>query len=73
VAFKANVQPGYGRPAFFFSRLRGLMLGGFFSRPEGMKDIGYMGNTPSTSYAGPTAAALAHLNAALAKLDIKTV
>jgi hypothetical protein len=73
IAFKAKVEPGYGRPALFFSRLRGLMLGGFFSRPEGLKDIGYMGNVPSTSYAGPTDEALAHLNAALAKLDIKTV
>ena len=73
VAFKGRVQPGYSRPAFFFSRLRGLMLGGFYSRPEGMMDIGYIGNTPSTSYAGPTAEAMAHLNAALAKLDIKTV
>jgi hypothetical protein len=73
VAFKGKVQPGYSRPAFFFSRLRGLMLGGFYSRPEGLLDIGYIGNTPSTSYAGPSADALAHLNAALAKLDIKTV
>ena len=73
IAFRAKVQPGYGRPANFFSRLRGLMLGGFYSRPEGMKDIGYIGNTPSTSYAGPTEEALAHLNAALAKLEIKTV
>ncbi|HWY63819.1 MAG TPA: gluconate 2-dehydrogenase subunit 3 family protein [Rhizomicrobium sp.] len=73
IAFKAKVQPGYGRPANFFSRLRGLMLGGFYSRPEGMKDIGYIGNTPSTTYAGPTDEALAHLNAALAKLEIKTV
>jgi len=73
IAFKGKVQPGYGRPAFFFSRLRGLMLGGFFSRPEGMKDIGYIGNTPSATYAGPSDQALAHLNAALAKLDIKTV
>jgi hypothetical protein len=73
VAFKGKVQPGYGRPAFFFSRLRGLMLGGFYSRPEGMMDIGYIGNTPSTAYAGPSEEALAHLSAALAKLDIKTV
>jgi hypothetical protein len=73
IAFKGRVQPGYGRPANFFSRLRGLMLGGFYSRPEGMKDIGYIGNTPSTTYAGPTEEAMAHLNAALAKLEIKTV
>ncbi len=73
IAFRAKVLPGYGRSANFFSRLRGLMLGGFYSRPEGMKDIGYIGNTPSTTYAGPTEEAMAHLNAALAKLEIKTV
>ena len=74
IAFRTKVQPGYGRPAIFFARLRGLMLGGFFSRPEGMKDIGYIGNAPMTdAYAGPSDEALAHLRAALAKLDIKTV
>ena len=74
IAFRAKVQPGYSRPAFFFARLRGLMLGGFFSRPEGMKDIGYIGNAPATgAYPGPTSEALAHLKAALEKLDIKTV
>jgi hypothetical protein len=72
IAFKGRVKDGYGRPAFFFARLRGLMLGGFFSRPEGMKDIGYIGNTPATTFAGPTGEAVAHLNAALAKLDIKS-
>ena len=73
IAFKAKVQPGYERPAFFFARLRGLLMGGFYSLPEGMKDIGYMGNAPMTGdYPGPTQEAVAHLNAALAKLGIKT-
>jgi len=72
IAFKGRVKEGYGRPAFFFARLRGLMLGGFFSGPEGMKDIGYIGNTPATTFAGPTNEAVAHLNAALARLDIKS-
>ncbi len=44
--------------------------GGFYSLPEGMKDIGYMGNQPSVGpYPGPTKEALAHLNAALTKLN----
>ena len=74
IAFRAKVQPGYARPAVFFARLRGLMLGGFFSRPEGMKDIGYIGNAPMTgAYPGPSDEAMAHLKAALAKLDITTV
>ena len=73
IAFKGRIKPGLGRPAFFFQRLRGLMLGGFFSRPEGMKDIGYVGNTPLLEYPGPTDDALNHLNAALAQLGIKPV
>jgi hypothetical protein len=73
VAFRGKVTTGYVRPAIFFARLRGLMLGGFFSRPEGMKDIGYMGNTPMQSYPGPSDEALAHLNAALAGMGIKPV
>jgi hypothetical protein len=74
IAFRAKLQPGYERPAFFFARLRGLLMGGFYSLPEGMKDIGYIGNAPMTgAYPGPTPEALAHLHAALTKLDIKTV
>ena len=39
-----------------------------------MKDIGYRGNEPSAGeYPGPTPEALAHLNAALAKLKLKSV
>jgi len=74
IAYRSRVQPGYERPAFFFARLRGLVMGGFYSLPEGMKDIGYIGNAPMTgAYPGPTPEALAHLKAALAKLDIDTV
>jgi hypothetical protein len=74
VAFKDKVQPDYVRPAEFFVRLRSLMIGGFYSLPEGMKDIGYMGNAPSVGeYPGPTPEALAHLNAVLAKLNLKPV
>jgi hypothetical protein len=74
VAFKDKVAPDYARPAEFFVRLRALMLGGFYSLPEGMKDIGYMGNTPSVGeYPGPTPEALAHLNAALTRLKLKPV
>jgi hypothetical protein len=74
VAFKKNVQPGYERSARFFARLRGLMLSGFYSLPEGIADIGYLGNNPSVGlYPGPTEEALAHLNASLVKLGLKRV
>ena len=73
IAFRGKVAPGYGRAASFFARLRGLMLGGFYSLPEGMADIGYIGNTPMSAYPGPSDEAMAHFNAALAKLGIKSV
>jgi hypothetical protein len=74
IAFRGNVKPGYGRPAQFFARLRGLMLSGFYSLPEGIADLGYLGNKPSLGpFPGPTKEAMAHLNASLAKLGLKTV
>lgn len=74
VAYKDRVPPGLERPAQFFARLRALMLGGFYSLPEGMADIGYLGNRPMAGdYPGPTPEALAHLNAGLAKLGLKPV
>ncbi len=74
VAFRAKVTPDYRRPALFFVRLRGLMLAGFYSQPEGIADIGYKGNNPTPGmFPGPTPEALAHLNAALIKLNLKPV
>lgn len=74
VAFRRKVKPGYGRPAQFFVRLRSLMLSAFYSQPQGIADIGYLGNTPSQGlYPGPTADAMAHLSASLARLGLKTV
>jgi Gluconate 2-dehydrogenase subunit 3 len=74
IAFRNNVQPGFRRPAQFFARLRGLMLSGFYSLPEGVADIGYKGNMPTPGpYPGPTEEALTHLNASLTKLGLKPV
>ncbi|MDB5735551.1 MAG: Tat pathway signal protein [Alphaproteobacteria bacterium] len=74
IAFRGRVKPGYERPALFFGRLRALVLAGFYSLPEGFSDIGYIGNTPSLEpYPGPPKDAVAHLNAALTKLGLKTV
>lgn len=72
VAWRGKVAPGYQRPAQFFSRLRGLMMMGFYSLPEGAADIGYMGNKPVLGpYPGPTKEALAHLNEALIGMGLK--
>lgn len=70
IAWRGKIRPGYEHPARFFARLRGLMMAGFYSLPEGMKDIGYMGNAPATEWPGPPADAIAHLNAALAGLGL---
>lgn len=72
IAFKDRIAPGFAKPAQFFARLRALVLGGFYSLPEGMADIGYVGNKPiAGEYPGPTAEALSHLNLGLAKVGIK--
>jgi len=74
IAFRKKVAPGYERPAQFFARLRSLMMAGFYSLPEGIADIGYMGNSPIAGpWPGPTPEALAHLNAGLVKLGLKPV
>ena len=65
---KANV-PEFEHAAIFFAKLRALVLGGYFTSPEGMADIGYMGNTPIMGdYPGPTDEAMAHLEEIIANL-----
>ena len=72
IAFRDRVAPGYEQPSQFFARLRGLMMAGFYSLPQGMADIGYLGNKPILEdYPGPTPEAMAHLNASLVKLGLK--
>jgi len=42
----------------FFARFRDLTAGGFYTTPEGMKDVGFVGNTPSQTFDGPPEAVL---------------
>jgi hypothetical protein len=44
--------------ARFFAKFRDLTAGGFYTTPVGMKDIGYTGNVPLTSFDGPPIEAL---------------
>jgi hypothetical protein len=48
----------------FFSKFRELTMGGFYSTPEGMKDIQYLGNVPLTKFDGPPPEVLAFLKLA---------
>jgi hypothetical protein len=43
----------YERPAQFFGRFRDLTAGGFYTTPEGTKDLKYVGNTPMARFEGP--------------------
>jgi hypothetical protein len=54
----ARAAPELAAAAKFFARFRDLTAGGFYTTPEGMKDIGYRGNVPLASFDGPPLAAL---------------
>lgn len=44
----------FKQAAQFFQKFRNLTASGFYTTPEGMKDIGYTGNMPLPEFAGPT-------------------
>ena len=54
----------FDKPAKDFSRFKYVAAGGFYTTPEGMKDIGYVGNTPMVEFTGPTLEALKHVGLA---------
>jgi hypothetical protein len=57
----AVAAPPLREAARFFDRFRSLTLAGFYTTPEGAKDLNYVGNRPSASFAGPSDAVLAQL------------
>lgn len=50
----AQAKPELADAAAFFARFRALTTGGFYTTPEGMSDIGYVGNRPSLTFEGPS-------------------
>lgn len=48
-----DANPEHVAGAKFFAKFRDLTTSGFFSTPEGMKDIGYIGNMPLAEFKGP--------------------
>lgn len=72
IAFKDKVKPGLEKPAEFFTRMRTLTLGAYYTTPEGWKQIGYPGNTPFIGeYAGPTPEAIEHIKGVLDGMGLK--
>jgi Gluconate 2-dehydrogenase subunit 3 len=63
VAFGAK-QTQFQKPAKYFSRFKYVVAGGFYTTPDGMKDIGYVGNVPTVNFDGPTPEALKHVGLA---------
>ncbi|MDG1708528.1 MAG: gluconate 2-dehydrogenase subunit 3 family protein, partial [Emcibacteraceae bacterium] len=70
IAFEKQAEVAeFEHAVLFFAKLRTLVLGAYFTSPEGMQDIGYMGNVPIMGdYPGPTEEAMAHLNQVIANL-----
>ena len=50
---KAAQKDAKKDPGRFFLRLRDLIAGGYYTTPEGMKDMGYRGNVSMGSWDGP--------------------
>ena len=55
---EAKASPRNRKAARFFARFRDLTADGFYTTPEGMKDLGFAGNVPSETFAGPPREAL---------------
>ncbi len=64
ICYLPNAKPEFRTAAQFFRRFRDLTSGGYYTTPEGMKDIGYIGNVALDKYEGPTPEALKHLGLA---------
>jgi|SRR5579862_2681733 len=54
----------------FFQRLRYLIVGAYYTTPEGFKDLGYIGNVPIASYPAITEEERAILDKALITLGL---
>lgn len=56
-----KASPKFRSAAEFFRTFRNLAMSGFYTTPEGMKDIQYLGNVPLLKFDGPPPEVLAFL------------
>jgi hypothetical protein len=61
IASEKRAKPTHRTAARFFARFRDLTASAFYTTPEGMKDIQYVGNVPLQKFAGPPPEVLAYL------------
>ena len=52
IAYPARAKPDMATGVAFFNRFRDLVMSGFYSSEEGVKDLGYIGNTFVTEWKG---------------------
>ena len=64
ISYTERAKPEFRKAAEFFRKFRDLTAGGFYTTPEGMKDIGYVGNVPLTTFDGPPREVLKRLGLA---------
>ncbi len=64
ICLEATARPEFKQAAQFFARFRDLTAGGFYTTPEGMKDVGYTGNVPLPAFDGPPAELIRRLGLA---------
>jgi hypothetical protein len=56
-----KAKRSFKAPAAFFAKFRDLTASGFYTTPEGWKDLQYLGNVPLTQFDGPPPNVLAYL------------
>lgn len=59
-----DAKPELADGARYFAKMRDLTASGFYTTPEGMADIGYVGNIPLIEFKGPPPEVLAKLGIA---------
>lgn len=53
ICWTEKARPEFAEAARFFARFRNLTAGGFYTTPQGSKDLSFVGNVPSVTFAGP--------------------
>jgi hypothetical protein len=61
ICYLPRARPEHRMPARFFAKVRDLTATAFYTTPEGMQDIGYVGNLPTTVWGPPPPEVLRHL------------
>jgi len=53
ICYLERAQPKFNVAAKFFAKFRNLVAGGYYATQKGWKDIGFVGNVPTVTFAGP--------------------